>query len=84
MSRSPRAQAARRSWGDDDSATPILHVDMDAFFASVELLEHPELADRPAWAADLAANAAERAAERFSVAGYRATMVDVVTGLLGP
>ena len=43
-----------------------------------------ELADRPAWAADLAANAAERAAERFSVAGYRATMVDVVTGLLGP
>ena len=44
MSRAPRSQAARRSWGDDDSATPIIHVDMDAFFASVELLEHPELA----------------------------------------
>ncbi|MFC2472662.1 MAG: DNA polymerase IV, partial [Actinomyces sp.] len=47
MSRAPRSQAARRSWGDDDSATPIIHVDMDAFFASVELLEHPELAGRP-------------------------------------
>ncbi|MDO4899588.1 DNA polymerase IV [Actinomyces sp.] len=47
MSRAPRADAARRSWGGDDSGTPVLHVDMDAFFASVELLEHPELAGRP-------------------------------------
>ncbi|OMG15225.1 DNA polymerase IV, partial [Actinomyces naeslundii] len=47
MSRAPRSQAVRRSWGNDDSATPIVHVDMDAFFASVELLEHPELAGRP-------------------------------------
>jgi len=31
----------------DDSAATILHIDMDAFFASVELLDHPELADRP-------------------------------------
>lgn len=31
----------------DSSTAPILHVDLDAFFASVELLERPELADRP-------------------------------------
>src|SRR5690606_6068362 len=31
----------------DDPAAHILHVDLDAFFASVELLDRPELRDRP-------------------------------------
>ncbi|MBN9607038.1 MAG: DNA polymerase IV [Actinomycetales bacterium] len=31
----------------DDVTATILHIDMDAFFASVELLEHPELVGRP-------------------------------------
>ncbi|MDY2942002.1 MAG: DNA polymerase IV [Varibaculum sp.] len=46
MSVAPRERAAKKDWGSDDSETPILHVDMDAFFVLVELLRRPELSGR--------------------------------------
>ena len=42
-----RAPAAVSAGPPDDTGCSILHVDMDAFFASVSLLDHPELVGTP-------------------------------------
>ena len=47
MSNAPRDARAKRDCGSDDSATPILHVDIDSFFAQVEMREDPSLVGRP-------------------------------------
>lgn len=47
MSKGPRSAAARRDWGSDETGCSVLHLDMDAFFASCELVRRPELRGKP-------------------------------------
>lgn len=60
---------------DQSSAASILHIDMDAFFASVELLDHPEFVGRPAVVAhDSARSVVTSATYEARALGIRSAM----------
>ncbi|MDR3152473.1 MAG: DNA polymerase IV [Bifidobacteriaceae bacterium] len=47
MSKTPQFSNLKRNWGSDIDSLKIVHIDMDSFYASIEISRHPEAKNKP-------------------------------------
>lgn len=74
MSRAPRSSVARRDRGSEEDGCSILHVDLDAFVASVELARRPQLRGLPVIVGGAAHSAVVAASYEARAFGVRVGM----------